>query len=58
MEYKKMLKVMEAVKDYGTENIADCEIVYINEKKKLKVKNIPTPKHFGGDIFNKINFSQ
>lgn len=37
MEYKKMLRVMEAVKDYGTENIADCEIVYINETKNLKV---------------------
>ena len=35
--YKKMLKVTKAVLNYSSENIVDCEIIYINEVKHLKI---------------------
>ncbi len=35
--YRKMLKVTKAVLNYSSENIVDCEIIYINEVKHLKI---------------------
>ena len=36
-EYKKMIKVIEAILKYGTEGLIDGEIIYINDVKHLQV---------------------